>query len=243
MTSHELSALVGAHTIDALDEPERDLFEAHWVDCADCAADLASLRAAVAELSHATISTPPDALRSELLAAIGRIRPLPPPAGAMHPLRRPPAQRRFWPAIAAACALIAVLTAGWGLQEHRQLAGHRLSPTALSSVFDSPDVAAASVPVGSSGQATLIYSRTRHRLVLIGQDLAQLPAAKTYQLWMLSPDGSATSGGLFQPNRNGAVLIQASGDLDHTARMGISIEASGGAGQPTPGALVANVAI
>jgi anti-sigma-K factor RskA len=243
MTSHELSALVGAYAIDALDEPERELFEAHLADCTDCTAEVAGLRAAAAELSHTTASPPPAALRSELLAAIGRVRPLPPRAGPTSSDRRRPARRWHWPAVAAACALIAAIAVGWGVQEHRQLAGHRISPSALSSLFDSPDVATASVPIGSSGHATLIYSKSERRLLLIGQHLPVPPPDKTYQLWMLSPDGIATPAGLFRPDGNGTVLAQVSGDLSHTARMGISIERSGGAAQPTAGAVVAAVAI
>lgn len=241
MTTHELAGLVGAYALDALDESERDSFEAHLADCADCTAEVASLRAAAAELSLTTRTPPPPALRGELLSAIGRIRPLPPRAEPSRLVRQPP--RWLWPAVAAACALIAVVSVGWGLREHRQLAGHRISPTALSGVFDSRDVATASVPVGSSGHATLIYSKSKQRLVFIGQDLPVPPAGKTYQLWMLAPDGTATSGGLFRPDRTGSVLLEASGDLGHTAQMGISIEQAGGAARPTPGAIVADVSI
>jgi len=240
MTSHELNALAGAYAVDALDESEREFFEAHLARCAECAAEVASLRAAAAELSHTAVTAPPDAMRGELLAAIGRVRPLPPRVIGRQPR---PAQRWLWPAVAAACALIAVVAAGWGWQEHRQLAGHRLSPSALSGVFDSPDVATASVPVGSSGHAVLVYSKARQRLLLIGQGIAELPADRTYQVWMLGPQGSATSGGLFRPDRNGNVLVEARGDLSHTAQMGISVERAGGAAQPTPGAIVADITI
>jgi anti-sigma-K factor RskA len=241
MTSHELAGLVGAYALDALDEPERESFEAHLAGCAECTAEVAGLRAAAAELSLTTSTPPPEALRAELLSAIGRIRPLPPRAQPSRPVRQPARWR--WPAVAAACALIAALSAGWGLREHNQLTGHRISPTALSQVFDSRDVATASVSIGSSGHATLIYSKSEQRLVLLGQDLPAPPADKTYQLWMLAPDGTATSGGLFRPDRSGAVLLEASGDLGHTAQMGISVERAGGAAQPTPGAIVADIAI
>ncbi len=242
MTSHEPSALVGAYALDALDEPEWELLEAHLADCADCAAELTSLRAAALELTHTSAAEAPQALRDEVLSAIRRIRPLPPRAG-ITALRPPATHRWSWPAMAAACALIAVIAAGWSVQEHRQLAGHRIAATAVSSDFDSADVATASMPVGSSGHATLIYTKAKHQVVLIGQDIPLLPADRTYQLWMLGPGGSATSAGLVRPNRNGSVLVQASGDLDHTSQMGISIERAGGVAQPTLGAIISRVTI
>lgn len=243
MTDHELSSLVGAYAIDALDESERAVFENHLADCADCAAEVASLRAAAAELSHVSALAPPDGLRADLLSAIGQVRPLPPRVGTITAIGHRLPRRRLWPALAAACALIAVIALGWGVQEHRQLAGHRLSPSALSAVLDSGDLATVSASVGSSGHATLIYSKAKHQLVLIGQDIPALPTGKTYQVWMLSPTGAATSGGLFRPDQNGTVLVQASGDLAHTAQMGISVERAAGAVQPTPGAIVAEIPI
>jgi anti-sigma-K factor RskA len=241
MTSHELSTLVGAYALDALDDAERAEFEEHLAGCADCAAEVAGLRAAVAELSQPTAEPAPPALRAELLAEIRRVRPLPPRAGASFGRRLP---RRFWPALAAACALIAALATGWGVQQHRELtAAHRNTPTGLSAVFDSPDVTASTMALAQTGHATLIYSKAKQELLLVGQHVPAPPDGKTYQLWMLGPNGAATSGGLFRPDANGNVLVQASGDLAHTARMGISVEPPGGAPQPTPGAIIADVSI
>jgi anti-sigma-K factor RskA len=241
MTSHELSTLVGAYAVDALDEAERAEFEEHLAGCADCAAEVAGLRAAVAELSQPSAVPAPPALRADLLAQVHRVHPLPPRAGAS--LGRP-LPRRFWPVLAAACALIAVLGTGWGVQQHRQLtAAQRATPTGLSAVFDSPDVTASTMALAQTGRATLIYSKAKHELLLVGQHVPAPPDGKTYQLWMLGPTGTATSGGLFRPDADGNVLVEASGDLAHTAHMGISVEAPGGAAQPTPGAIIADVAI
>ncbi|HEU5269897.1 MAG TPA: zf-HC2 domain-containing protein, partial [Jatrophihabitans sp.] len=126
MTNHEVGTLAGAYALDALDQPERELFEAHLAECADCAAEVAGLRAAATELSHTSLATPPAALRADLLSAVGRVRPLPPRTRPADGLARP-ARRWLWPAVAAACAVLAVIAGGWGWQEHRQLTGHRLT--------------------------------------------------------------------------------------------------------------------
>lgn len=130
------------------------------------------------------------------------------------------------------------------MQQHRELTSQQRSgPVGLSAVFDSPDVTAATVALARRGHATLIYSKAKQELLLVGQHVPAPPDGKTYQLWMLGPTGVATSGGLFQPDADGNVLVQASGDLAHTAQMGISVEAAGGAVRPTPGALIADIAI
>lgn len=242
MNEHELSALVGAFVLDSLDQLERALFETHLAGCVDCAAETTSLRAAAAELSHTSSLKPPPGVRSELLSMTSRLRPLPPRA-VQTALRPWPARRQLWPALAAACAVIAVATASWGLEEHQRLSGHRLSPVALSSVLDSADVATAFATVGNSGHASLIYSRTRQRLVLIGQDIPAPPDGKTYQLWLFSPDNTATSAGSFQPNRDGSVVMQTRCDLNRTGWLAISIEQGAGAAQPTPGAIIATIVL
>ena len=67
MSSHEFGGLTGAYALDALDEQERARFEAHLASCADCAAEVRSLRAAAAELSHTTSTAPPPGLRADIL--------------------------------------------------------------------------------------------------------------------------------------------------------------------------------
>ncbi|HET8600823.1 MAG TPA: zf-HC2 domain-containing protein, partial [Segeticoccus sp.] len=48
----DIHALSGAYAVDAVDEVERARFERHLTVCADCRAEVASLRAAAAELSQ-----------------------------------------------------------------------------------------------------------------------------------------------------------------------------------------------
>jgi anti-sigma-K factor RskA len=237
--SHELSSLTGAYAVDALDEQERALFDAHLATCADCAAEVRSLRAAAAELSHATAAAPPAELRSDVLTSVNRHRPLAPITERITKFRpRKPAQR-WWPALAAACALITLAAAGWGYQQHQAANRAHAQASAITKVLDSPDARTVTGKIGGTGQATLVYSKTRHQLILTGHNIADPDSNKTYQLWMIDPNGAATSAALFKPDNNGNVLVQAAGNLDNTARMGVSIERAGGAPKPTPGAIVA----
>ncbi|MBV9832170.1 MAG: zf-HC2 domain-containing protein, partial [Marmoricola sp.] len=71
-------ALSGAYVVDALDDAERAAFEEHLPGCADCTAEVASLREAASLLAEDAALTPPESLRAGVLAGIRSIRPLPP---------------------------------------------------------------------------------------------------------------------------------------------------------------------
>jgi anti-sigma factor RsiW len=74
----DIHALSGAYAIDALDDIERAQFERHLAKCAECRAEVESLREASAMLAETTAIEPPADLRSRLLADIKTVRPLPP---------------------------------------------------------------------------------------------------------------------------------------------------------------------
>ena len=243
MSSHEFSGLTGAYALDALDEQERAQFEAHLAGCADCAAEVRSLRAAAAELSHTTSTAPPPGLRADILDAIGTVRPLPPAGDNVVELATHRSSRWLWQSVAAACLLLAVAATAWGYQQHRDAGRRQDRSAAIISVLENPDVRTVTGAVGGTGQATLLYSKAEHRFVLLGRDVPAPSADHTYQLWMIDPRGAATSAGVFRPDAKGNVLVQASGDLTGAASMGISLEPDGGSSRPTPGAILAVMTI
>jgi anti-sigma-K factor RskA len=238
----ELNVLAGAYALDALDDDERELFEQHLRSCAECSQEVHGLRQTAVELSHLNEVAPPPQLRAAVLGAVAQSRPLPPLidssrgdsgfASNVRPLRRSRSQV-LWQGVAAACALIAIVVSAWGYSQHRQAqraVGARSS--VVQSLLDAPDVRAVTTAM-KQGQGTLIYSRSEHRLVLIGRGMPVLPADQTYQLWMMTKTGAPISGGVFRPDQAGNVEVPASGDLDGVDRMGVSVEPAGGSAQPT----------
>jgi anti-sigma-K factor RskA len=231
----ELNVLAGAYALDALDDDEREVFEQHLQSCAECAQEVRGLRETAAELSHLNEVSPPPSLRTAVLGAVAQSRPLPPLVdsagrGNVRQLRRSRSQT-LWQGVAAACALIAIAVSAWGYSEHRQVTSARSS--VVQSLLAAPDVRATTTAM-KQGQGTLIYSRSEHRLVLIGRGMPVLPANQTYQLWMMTETGEPISGGLFRPDQAGNVEVPASGNLDAVDRMGVSVEPAGGSAQPTP---------
>lgn len=77
-TEDDIHALSGAFAVDAVDDVERARFEAHLAGCSECRNEVASLRAAAAEMSSVTLASPPASLREAVLREISSVRPLPP---------------------------------------------------------------------------------------------------------------------------------------------------------------------
>jgi anti-sigma factor RsiW len=76
--------MVGAYTLDALDEPERAEFEEHLAGCPLCSADVPAFREVLADLAWSASSPPPaDLVRQTLRRAHGLSQ-------------EPPARRGFW---------------------------------------------------------------------------------------------------------------------------------------------------
>ncbi|MEO7260926.1 MAG: anti-sigma factor [Jatrophihabitantaceae bacterium] len=234
----ELTGLVGAYALDALDDDEREVFEQHLQTCAECAEEVRGLRYAAAELSHLGEVSPPPQLRAAVLSAVAQSRPLPPRVDGARgsnvvPLRRD-RTKSLWQGLAAACALIAIAVSGWGWAEHRD-AQRAVSPqaSAVQRLLNAPDVKAATTTM-KQGQGILIYSKSEHQLVLVGHGMPTLPSDKTYQLWMMNESGDPVSGGLFRTDQAGNVEVPASGDLDRVTQMAVSVEPAGGSATPTP---------
>src|SRR6478609_7598775 len=68
----------GAYAVDALDEAERAVFEAHLAECSECAEEVAELRETAARLAVLSAEMPPASLRDNVLAGIASVRQLPP---------------------------------------------------------------------------------------------------------------------------------------------------------------------
>ena len=232
----ELNALAGPYALDALGDDEREVFERHLRGCAECAQEVRGLREAAAELSHLTQASPPPQLRAAVLGAVAQSRPLPPladaPGSNVRPLRRNPGQA-LWQAVAAACALVALVVSAWGYSQHREAQRAASGRDAvLQSLLNAPDVRATTTAM-RQGQGTLIYSRSERRLVLIGRGMPTLPENQTYQLWLMTETGAPVSAGVFRPDQAGNVEVPASGNLDGVDQMGVSVEPAGGSAQPT----------
>jgi anti-sigma-K factor RskA len=70
--------------------------------------------------------------------------------------------------------------------------------------------------------------------VFVGNDLPAPPAGRTYQLWLVTGE-ARISAGTFTPSADGTVLVRATYALPRDAlrAVAVTVEAEGGAPQPT----------
>lgn len=216
----EIHALSGAYAIDALDEHERAQFERHLAECADCRAEVDSLRGAAASLTEAVAVTPPPQLRDDVLSAITKVRPLPP-----LPSQQPTHQRgRRFRGLLVAAAAVAVVGTGLAVTQPWV---DELNP--VDQVIAAADADQASAKI-DGGKATVYRSESLGRAALITDDLPEVPDGKVYELW-LQVDGAMVPAGLLDASGDQEFLL--TGDASKATAAGITVEPEGGSKQPT----------
>jgi anti-sigma factor RsiW len=73
-----LHALAGVYALDALDGAEQRRFTRHLRRCQACAEEVRGFRDVATALAFAAAAEPPPELRTQVMAAVGRTRQLPP---------------------------------------------------------------------------------------------------------------------------------------------------------------------
>jgi anti-sigma-K factor RskA len=233
MAEAEVHTLTGAYVCDALGRGERAAFEAHMAQCPECAAEVRELREVTALMAVAAAERPPASLKSELDARIQITRQLPPITD--DPAAVPAARggRRRTRAAVAVAAALALLAAGLGwrsIDQQRQVNALNSQAAQISQLLAAPDALATRAAVTGGGSALVLDSRSRNEAAVTFTGLAGAPRGKTYQLWLIAPDGSARSAGLMQAAQTGPILLDG---LAGESRIGVTIEPTGGSTQPT----------
>ena len=221
---NDVHALIGAYAVDALDDIERAQFERHLVECAECRAEVDSLREGAAMLADVAPVAPPAALRDRILAEVATVRPLPPQVVEVRP------RRRRFPALVAAAA--AVVTLGVGAP---------IAYQALSSDTPSVDVSATERVLRAAdtekyvqrfddgSKATVYRSKALGQAVIVTEGMADPGEGKVYELW-LDHDGEMVAAGFMPKGPDNTVLL--SGDAAAAEGVGITVEPEGGSDEP-----------
>lgn len=263
----DIHSLVGAYAVDAVDDAERALFEEHLATCAQCRAEVESLRGAAAHLAASTDTTPPASLKASLLRDIRSVRPLPPVVDAQDERpgddgpRQDPAPAAD-PSPAPTAEVADLQTRREQRAAHRNPVARWVAAAAAAAavvvggvVWQPWDNGTSRPPVAASAQqqvlrasdartytdrSTTVVRSARLKKAVVKVTLPPPPAGKVYEVWLQHPDGHMVKAGLIPDvsRARDGVLLQ--GDAATATGAGITVEPAGGSDSPTsvPVALV-----
>jgi anti-sigma-K factor RskA len=213
---HDLTA---AYALHALDDVERERYEAHLAQCEGCREELARLTESAAALAWAVESpAPPGHLRERILeaASAGRENVVPLVA-------RP----RAWQGAAAVAACAAIGLGIWAATLSNALHDERTHASALSIVAD-PSVQKAEL---SGGNGMVAVTRDG-RGVLVVDKLPAAPSGKTYEAWVIPPGGKPQAAGTFDGG-DGMTMVVLDAPVAKGAVVAATVEPDGGLDQPS----------
>lgn len=247
MTTTDIHALVGAYALDAVDDLERVSFERHVADCEACREELDELRETASRLADSTWSIPPPRLRTEVLAAIGRTRQLP-PAESARPATEARAVSR-WRRYTAGAAAAGILAAGvgaasWAVQEQRvqdadrTAAAARVQQDRTQSILSAGDLVVRTAPMIGGGRVTVASSASQAASVVSLRADKAPGADRTFQMWTVRGTGNPVSAGTIGAGKQAAAVVV--DGVPGNDGFAVSIEPAAGSPQPT-GEIVAQL--
>jgi anti-sigma-K factor RskA len=237
MTCHELSDEYELYALGVLEDPERGELQAHLArNCDICSPAVRSAAIGLADFaSLAPPAEPPKRLRARVLAAAG-VEP-----------RFGWSWMRMLSAALAACVLfgLAWFVNARPLRQAMQQAQRSETEAArlkeVLALLNSPETI---VRVSSEGSAQppqgKVFLNPNQGVLLLASNLPPAPAGKIYEMWVIPAAGNPVPAGLFQTERNGTAALLRKGPVDvtSTAAVAVTLEAAGGAPQPTSQPLI-----
>ena len=224
MDVHELTA---AYALHALDSEEREAYEAHLGSCAKCREELAALGETAAALAWGVESPePPPALRGRILAAAAAEREnvIPLPA-------RRPWVGRTTAAVAAVAACAAVALGVWATTLSHSLDSERSARAAEArAVQILMDPSSKKVAL-RGGNGTVAVDQTG-RAVLVVNRLAQAPADRVYEAWVIAPGSKPIRAGLFKGGGS-LTMVPLEQPVPSGSVVATTVERAGGVDSPT----------
>jgi anti-sigma-K factor RskA len=259
VTHDEVSELLGAFALDAVDGDEYELIEAHLADCPRCRAEVDAHREVAAALGN-SVEPLPDGLWDSIASRLPprqdeEVPPMPilvrdapaeqggeaakfrSPAssGSSRPRRSMRSRFAVVASIAVAAAAVAiVLGVNLAHDNHQisqlQTAVGTSSHTAVVAALDTPGHKIVNVGTPGDNQLAQFVVVPSGQGYLVKSELPTLSSTKTYQLWGVF-DGRSISLGLLGQSPHQATFTSA-GSKSPTA-LAITVEPAGGSVVPT----------
>ena len=240
MSTHdELKASAAGYVLGSLDAPERRAFESHLAECAECVAEVTSLRPVVGALATAVPQVTPRAeIRDRVIRrARGGVETgvQTSPGGRSSTSR---ATALGWLPLAAAI-LLAIGAGIYAARLQRQIGDLQArfdQAQSTTAVLAAPDLARIDLqgqPVAPDARARALWSRSRG-LVFTAANLPPAPAGKAYQVWVVTAQAPISAGLLTtDPAGGGSQYYMTPPDIAPPIAVAVTLEPSGGVPAPT----------
>lgn len=221
-----------AYAIGALDADESAALETHLETCASCRTELAEYHSLSDSLLMAVPPRQPSvALRKRLQSRL--------------PSARTSARLRWnfslRPALGLAVIALFILNL-FAFVQLRQIQNQQTklldqvgNAQVAMALLSSPDIQMLRVS-GDNVSGTVLLNNEQNQAVLIVQNLPIPEKDKTYQIWLVKPDGGRVSAGLFRPETGMSYTTQpisSSGSFTDYLGIGVTVEPAGGSDAPT----------
>lgn len=226
LACRSVDELAAAYAAGALDADEERAVSAHLATCTEPHADSRALVDAGAALPASLEPVPPPpGLRNRVLASVQATpqdhRPAQRSATAPTVSAGQP-RRRWWqvtplPTAVAALSLAAAIGVGtWGIGLRDQLEDR----DAALGVIAAAD---AVYPVsGAAGSALVV--QTEDRALFIAGNLADLPAGRLYEFWLIGPDATPVPAGILR-DTDGVAVVALEAGLGDATTFAVTVEA------------------
>ncbi len=231
---------LAAYALGALDAEDIPALEAHLAECQDCQAELADYQSVASGLLQSVPpQAPPEGLRRKLIARL--------PSHQARSSRSYTNLLGRFPMGQVAAAVAVLVLLGSSIFSALQIRDLRQEQAAMAERLYQDQTAIAmlaypsthALPVqadveGVAGSA--LVDKDKRVAVLVIWNLPQVEAGKTYQIWLIDPQGKRTSGGLFKPLEDHGyttATILSPDPLAQFVGIGVTVEPEGGSEGPT----------
>ncbi len=241
------------YAMQALSREESAPIRAHLAECAPCRAEVAELSGDLALVAMSVEQHPlPEGARQRFLDRVAADAASSQPASKPTVISIDSPRRRVaaWIPWAAVAAMILISVAlQWRVSslnellrlQSAQIAQQTADSAKAREVMDLLTAPAAQRVVLTAAKtppsptARAVYLPSRGALILQANNLAPVPAGKTYELWVIPATGAPIPAGLFRPDASGSasvVLPELPRGVPAKA-FGVTIENAAGSATPT----------
>lgn len=224
---------IPAYAIGALDADESAALESHLETCASCRTELAGYRSlSESVLTAVPPKQPSAALRKRLQSRL---------PGGQKSTRPQFAFSLSRLALGAALTVLLAMNA-YSIMQIRSL---QLTQTQLNRQIRTGQTVMSMLSYPATERlaireenlvGSLLLDKERNIVALIVWNMPELQEDKTYQIWLIDPQGERVSAGIFLPDNDQAYttrVVFPQQNLSDFTGVGVTVEPAGGSDQPT----------